>query len=66
MAGMRATEKQLRYVKLLLARAGHDTRFLGSWSKAYGLSMRERSGRVENISYDTACKLIDGLKARVG
>jgi hypothetical protein len=62
----KATPKQINYVKMLLKQAGHDTRFLGSWAKAYGLGMRERSGSVEGISYDTASKLIDGLKQKLG
>jgi hypothetical protein len=62
----KATPKQINYVKMLLKQAGHDTRFLGAWAKQYGLTMRERSGSVDNISFDAVSKLIDGLKSRLG
>ena len=59
---MQATEKQIRYVKILLGKNGMDTRFVGSDWKQFGAKMKERSGKVDDISFDLAGKVIDALK----
>lgn len=57
----KATEKQVRYVKYLMAQAGIDNKYLGAWAKEFGLTMRERQGRIDDISFNVARKLIDAL-----
>ena len=59
----KATEKQIKYLRYLMSQTGHGhERFLGAWTKPYGLLMKERSGSIDTISFDVATKLIDGLK----
>jgi hypothetical protein len=57
------TAKQLAYLRVLLAQAGlGDERYLGSWAKKFGLTMRERQGRIDQADSVTVSKLIDALK----
>ena len=58
-----ATPKQIAYVRALLREAGHGSEtYLGSWAKTYGLTMAERQGRIDQMGFDTASKLIEALK----
>lgn len=63
---MKATDKQVRYLMVLLAASGYSTRFMDARFRALGASMRERSGSVEswvrNLSVGEASKLIERLK----
>lgn len=67
---MKATEKQVRYLLVLLGRAGYSTRFMDGSFRRLGASMRERSGRVEDwlrgLTIAEASALIDQLKSQVG
>jgi hypothetical protein len=64
-----ATEKQVRYLMILLARNGWRTDWMDSSFSALGATMRERSGRVEDwlrhLDVGRASRLIDELKARL-
>lgn len=44
---MKATDQQVRYLMLLLGKAGYSTRYMNAEYKRLGASMRERSGSVE-------------------
>lgn len=61
----RATDKQVRYLMVLLGRAGYPTEWMCSRHKALGASMRERQGRVEDwlrgMSIARASGLIEHL-----
>lgn len=59
---MKATEKQIRYVKYLLNKNGYSSTWIDSSFKDFGLTMRERRGHTDDISYDVACKIINCLK----
>lgn len=48
MFNMKATDKQVRYALVLLAKAGYSTRYMDSSYKSLGAGMRERSGSVES------------------
>lgn len=62
---MKATDKQIRYVKCLLSKCGlGNKRFLGAWASPW-LNGRERSGAIDNMTLTVASKLIDGLKEHV-
>lgn len=60
-----ATEKQIRYIIMLLGRSGYSTRYMDARYKALGATMRERSGSVESWvrsrSLGEASLLIDSL-----
>jgi len=59
------TAKQLAYLRVLLTQAGlGDERHLGAWAKRYGLTMRERQGRLDQADSVTVSKLIDALKEK--
>lgn len=62
-----ATEKQTRYIMVLLSRAGYSTRYMNSDFKELGATMRERSGSVESwvrgLDFARASNLIDKLKS---
>jgi len=58
---MKATEKQISYLKFLLKKNNMDTRFVGSDWKRLGFRMRERQGRVEDLSKEAASRAIDAL-----
>lgn len=60
----RATDKQIRYVKHLLSKNGYDTRYIDSSFKNLGLTMKERSGAIDDIDFDVAAKIIDALKGK--
>lgn len=66
---MAATEKQVRFILVLLAKAGFSTRFMDRSFKELGATMRERSGSVEgwvsSLDAGRASNLIDELKGRV-
>jgi hypothetical protein len=63
---MKATEKQVRYALVLLAKAGYSTQFMNASFKELGASMRERSGSVSDwlagMKIGEISKLIDRLK----
>lgn len=59
---LRPTERQLRYALHLLAKNGYRTDWFSSQHKALGLTMRERSGRVSDMSWETCDKIIRALK----
>lgn len=67
MAG--ATEKQVRYAMVLLAKAGYSTRWMDGSFRRLGASMRQRQGRVEDwlrsLTIAEASALIDQLRAEV-
>lgn len=42
-----ATDKQIRYALMLMARAGYPVEWMNSAHTDLGAGMRERSGRVE-------------------
>jgi hypothetical protein len=57
------TAKQIAYLRVLLSQAGlGDERYLGAWAKKFGLTMRERQGRIDQADSVTISKLIDALK----
>lgn len=59
---MKATDKQIRFVKVLLSKAGMNTQYVNrEWAK-FGARMSERSGKVEDISFDLASAVINALK----
>lgn len=62
-----ATEKQVRYILVLLSKAGYSTRYMNAQFKELGASMRERSGTVEawvrGLDFAGASNLIDRLKS---
>lgn len=58
---MKATEKQISYLRSLLRKAGMDDRYVGSDWKKFGFRMNERSGRVENLDKDQASRVIGAL-----
>lgn len=59
------TAKQLAYLRVLLTQAGlGDERYLGAWARRYGLTMRERQGRLDQADSVTVSKLIDALKEK--
>jgi len=63
-----ATEKQVRYILVLLAKAGYPTKWMSAEFKALGAKMRERSGSVESwvrgLDSGATSTLIDTLKAK--
>lgn len=63
---MSATDKQVRYVMVLLSRRGYSTRYMDASFKALGATMRERSGTVEdwvrNLDIARVSSLIEQLK----
>lgn len=67
---MKATEKQIRYLLLLLGEAGYSTRYMNSAFRDLGAGMRERSGRVSDwlasLNVAEASALIERLKAQTG
>lgn len=58
---MKATEAQIRFAKYLLKENGYRTDWFDASFKRLGLTCRERTGRIEDMSFDTASKLIDKL-----
>lgn len=59
---MKATEKQISYLRSLLRKAGMDDRYIGRGWKKFGFGMNERSGRVEDLDKDQASRVIDALR----
>lgn len=63
-----ATEKQVRYLLVLLSQHGYSTRFMNAAFKELGATMRERSGSVEawlqRLDFARASQLIDALKGK--
>ena len=63
---MKATPKQVRYLFVLLAKAGYSTRNMDASFKRLGAKMRERSGTVqdwlESRTMAEASDLIEVLK----
>lgn len=59
---MKATEKQVRFAKFLLAENGFRTDWFDASFKRLGLTMRQRSGRIDDMSFDVASTIIDALK----
>jgi hypothetical protein len=59
------TEKQTRYILLLLAQKGYSTQWMTSAFRPLGATMRERSGRVEDwvrsLGVGRASELIERL-----
>jgi len=63
---MNATPKQISLIRHLLHTAGYSTTYMNSSFKAFGASMKQRSGTVqawlEGLSKEEASSLIDKLK----
>ncbi len=60
---MKATEKQIRYAKMLLQKSGYNADgYFCSQHKELGLNQRERAGKIEDMSYEVASKIITALK----
>ncbi|MFC8019099.1 hypothetical protein [[Kitasatospora] papulosa] len=59
------TPKQLAYIRVLISDTGiGNPEYLGAWARPW-LSMRETGvGRLSNLTFSAATKLIDGLKAK--
>lgn len=61
------TDKQARYIMVLLSQKGFDTRYMDARYKALGARMRERSGTVEGwvngLDIGRAGEVIDTLTA---
>lgn len=61
-----ATERQARYLMLLLAQNGYSTRYMNAGFKRLGATMRERGGEVQDwvnsLDVGRASQLIDQLK----
>jgi len=62
----KATEKQVRFIMMLLPKAGFRTDWMDRTFSRLGATMRERSGRVEDwvssLTISEASSLIDELK----
>lgn len=62
---MKATDKQISFALSLLNKAGYSTRFMDASFKAFGATMRERSGKVSdwlaNMNKGEISSLIDSL-----
>ena len=43
-----ASEKQKKYIKYLLGTNGYDTKWMHAKYKGLGVSMKDRSGKVDN------------------
>ncbi len=63
---MRASKKQLNYLYVLLQKAGWDTTYRNAQWKELGFSMKERSGRVADLTSEQASRAISALKEMVG
>lgn len=59
---MKATDKQIRFAKFLLSENGYRTDYFDASFKRLGLTMAERSGRIDDMSFEVASKIIDALK----
>lgn len=61
-----ASDKQVRYILILLDKAGYSTRYMNASFKKLGAGMRDRSGKVEDwvkgLNAAEASGLIDKLK----
>lgn len=65
----KSSEKQQGYIMMLLKQKGFSTRYIDRGFKALGLTMRERSGNVEDwvegLSKARASEVIDKLNEMV-
>lgn len=65
---MKATDKQVRFIMVLLGKAGYSTRYMDARFKRLGAKMRERSGSVESWvrsrTVAEASQLIDELQSK--